>query len=311
MGSIVCDVRGTETMTSRKKAESILLSMTFIWGSTFVVMKMGLESSSACLFVALRFTAALLFFTLVFYKRVRTIRMPAFRKGAVLGILLGVGLIMQNIGLNDTTASKSGFITGTMVVFTPLVQLIVERRLPKIGNILGVLIVTAGLFLLTMPGGSGIVFGDVITLIAAVLFGVFIVYVDVFSKEEDPVQLGFVQILVTAIVAWLLVPFEQVRFTPSWTLAAELSYMALFATVLTTYANTTYQQYTTPTRAAILFTFEPVVAGVLAYIVLGEKLGTLGAIGAGIIVFGILVSELSDSLLQKVRWDSRKWAEED
>jgi drug/metabolite transporter (DMT)-like permease len=261
--------------------------------------------------VALRFTAALIMFMLIFPNRVRAIRMPAVRKGAFLGALLGVGLIMQNIGLNDTTASKSGFITGTMVIFTPIVQLIVERRLPKIGNVFGVLIVTAGLFLLTMPGGSGIVFGDVITLIAAVLFGVFIVYVDVFSKEEDPVQLGFMQIVVTVVIAWFLVPFEAVRFVPSWTVAGELFYMAAFATVLTTYANTTYQQFTTPTRAAILFTMEPVVSALLAYIILGEVLGTLGAIGAGIIVFGILVSELSDSLLAKVRWHSRKWAEED
>ena len=297
-------------MTTRKKAESVLLAMTVIWGSTFVVMKLGLEYSSACLFVALRFTLALVCFSLLFHKKIRTMTARAFRRGLFLGVLLGVGLIVQNIALKDTTASKSAFVTGTMVIFTPMVQLIVERRLPKIGNVLGVIIVTLGLFFLTSPTGAGITTGDIITLVAALLFGIYIVYIDVYTKEDDFVQLGFVQLAVTAVIAWLLVPWEQTKFIPSWSLAMQILYMALFASVLTTYANTKYQKFSTPTRAAILYTFEPVVSAILAYLVLGETLGVLGAIGAALIIFGILMSELSDPWLAKLRWKTR-WAEED
>ncbi|MCX6139052.1 MAG: DMT family transporter [Ignavibacteriales bacterium] len=297
-------------MTSRKKAESVLLAMTVIWGSTFVVMKLGLEYASACLFVALRFTVALTCFSVLFRRSIRTMTARAFRRGLFLGLLLGIGLIVQNVALKDTTASKSAFVTGTMVIFTPMVQLIVERRLPKIGNVLGVVIVTLGLFFLTSPTGAGITTGDLITLVAALLFGIYIVYIDVYTKEDDFVQLGFMQLLVTAVIAWTLVPFEESKFIASWSLLWQILYMALFATVLTTYANTKYQKYSTPTRAAILYTFEPVVSAILAYIILGEMLGVIGAIGAALIIFGILVSELSDSMLDKIRWKTR-WQEED
>jgi drug/metabolite transporter (DMT)-like permease len=290
-------------MTSRKKAELVLLATTFIWGGTFVVMKLGFADISPFLFVAIRYTLGTIIFASFFFPHLRSIRRPTIRKGAILGVLLAVGLILQPYGLQITTASKSAFITGMMVVFTPAAQMLIGRRLPKLGNLIGVIVVTTGLFFLTSPNGSGFNLGDALTLIGALLFGFYIVYLDIYSKEEELLPLAFLQIATTAILGWLLVPFEVPHIHFTWNLLRLFFYTAFLATVITTYTQTRFQKDTTPTRAGILFTLEPVISAALAYFVLGEILGMLGVLGALLIVIGILISELSDKYIKRFHWN--------
>jgi drug/metabolite transporter (DMT)-like permease len=287
-------------MTVQHRAELALFATTFIWGSTFVVVKSGTETISPSLFIAFRFGIGALIFALILFKQLRSISRSTLINGSILGAMLGVGVVLQNHGIYQTTASKSAFITGLMVIFTPIAQLILERRPPKIGNIAGIIIVTFGLYLLTSPTGSEINRGDILVLISAVIFGVFIVYLDIFSKMANVLHLSFVQVTVAALVAAVGVSFETVVFDPTNQLILSLLYMGICATVFTTYVQTRFQKDTTPTRAVIIFTIEPVIASVLAYFVLGELLGVSGILGASLIVGGILVSEFSDVLLQKL-----------
>jgi drug/metabolite transporter (DMT)-like permease len=297
-------------MTPRTKAELVLLATTFIWGGTFVIMKLGFADVSPFLFVAIRFTIGSIIFAAIFSPQLRSIKARTLRKGGILGLLLGVGLVLQTYGLQITTASKSAFITGMMVVFTPLAQLFIERRLPKLGNIIGVIVVTTGLYFLTLPTGSGFNLGDSLTLVGAFLFGIYIVYLDIFTKEEEFLPLAFLQIVSTAVLGWILVPFETPHLQLTWNIARLLFYTAILATVITTYTQTRFQKDTTPTRAGILFTLEPVISAVLAYFILGEILGMLGVLGGIIIVAGILISELSDKYIEKFHWNL-KIAEEE
>ncbi len=292
-------------MTPRIKAELVLLATTFIWGGTFVIMKLGFADVSPFLFVAIRFSLGSLIFGAIFSRQLRVIKKPALRKGGILGVLLGVGLILQTVGLQITTASKSAFITGMMVVFTPIAQLFIERRMPKLGNIIGVLVVTTGLYFLTLPSGSSFNLGDTLTLIGAFLFGIYIVYLDIYTKEEEFLPLAFLQIATTALLGWMLVPFEASYLHMTWNAARLFFYTAVLATVITTYTQTRFQKDTTPTRAGILFTLEPVISAILAYFILGEILGMLGVLGGFIIVAGILISELSDKYIDKFHWKLR------
>jgi len=174
----------------RTKAELFLFSCTVIWGGTFVIVKSGLEDSSPLQFVAIRFTiAAILFFPFV-AKSLRSISRKAWEGGIVIGSLLFLGFVSQTIGLTYTTASKSGFITGLLVVFTPIFQVVIERRAPKIGNVIGVILVTVGLYLLTSPEGSEFNIGDLLTLFCAAVFGLYIVYLDSGSDGLEEGSLG-------------------------------------------------------------------------------------------------------------------------
>ncbi len=281
-------------MTTRSRAELVLFAATFIWGSTFVVVKAGSTDISPSLFVALRFGIGALFFFLFLLKQLKFIEKQTLKSGMFLGTMLGIGIVIQNYGIYQTTASKAAFITGLMVIFTPLAQLVLEKRPPKIGNVVGIIIVTYGLYLLTSPTGEGINVGDILVLISAMIFGVYIVYVDIHTKDKNPVYLSFVQVSMTAFTALLILPFEEVHFSATTNLFTALLYMGIFATVLTTYSQTRFQKDTTPTRAVIIFTIEPVIAAVLAYFVLDEVLGIPGVIGGGLIIVGILISEFSD-----------------
>jgi len=117
--------------------EAALLFNTLIWGGTFALIKNALSDVSTMLFLGLRFGIASLIFLPFVYKYLVKTNLKTILAGSVLGLFYFSGFAAQTFGLNLTTATKSGFITGTFVVFIPILQLIIEKRKPKWFNILG------------------------------------------------------------------------------------------------------------------------------------------------------------------------------
>jgi len=288
-------------LTSRTRAEFYLFSLTIIWGSTFVLTKFILEDASPFVYVAIRFLTASLLFAAFFFRELRSFSKDGVVKGLVLGVLLFLGFILQTIGLKFTTASKSAFITGLMVVFTPIFQLIIERKAPKIGNFIGVVLVSIGLYLLTSPKGSEFNIGDILTLICAVLFSIYIVYLGIYGKECEPAQLTFIQFVSTAILATIAIPFlETARLNLTFNFLLNIGYLAVMPTVVALYVMAKYQKYTTPTRSAIIYSMEPPIAAVFAFIIVGEQIGMLGIVGGILILSGLIISELSDVVFKRM-----------
>ena len=286
-------------MSKRTRAEFFLLLVTFVWGSTFVVTKFILRDSGPFLYTSIRFLIATLIFGVIAFPRLKTIGKFSVVRGGILGFLLFIGFATQTVGLLCTSASKSAFITGMMVAFTPICQLVIERRPPKKGNLMGVALVIAGLYFLTSPKGSHFNLGDALTVICAVSFAVYIVLLDIFSQDCDASHLTFVQFVVTTLLSGLtFLFFEHFRLTLNSEFTVGVLYLAVFATVIALFVQAKYQKDTTPTRSAVVFSAEPVIAAIAAYIVLGEHLGQYGILGAGIIMAGVLVSEFSDSLFK-------------
>ena len=284
-------------MSKQRFAELFLLVTTLIWGSTFVVVKGALASCSPLAFIGFRFLLAALILSIAFYPKIKSLTRAAMIRGSVLGILLYIGFATQTIGLRTTTASKSAFFTGTLVVFTPIFQFLIERRIPKLGNLLGVILAAVGLYFLTSPKGSEFNVGDFLTLVCAMLFGLYIVYLDVVSVDSDRFHLTYVQIVVTGVLGVVIaLAFEQIEVNYSAGFIGSVLYLTIFATIITTWVQTRFQGDTSPTRAAVIFTLEPVIAATFAYFVRGETLGTIGIIGGVVIVIGLLVSEFSDQL---------------
>jgi len=284
-------------VTTRSRAEAALLATTLIWGGTFAVVKIGMRDVSPILLIAIRFLLGGGLLLALFGRRLFPIPGQALLKGSILAAFLFLGFVTQNIGLTITTASKSAFITGMMVIFVPLLQVVIERRPPRLGNVLGVGIVALGLWFLTSPDGESFNAGDALTLLCSVLFAVYIVYLDVISKEMTTEQLVIIQMVCTGLMAAASTAlFETPRFVPSTRAVASLVYLTLLATVVTTYVQTRFQKETTPTRAVVIFSIEPVIATVIAYFLLGETLGALGVLGGALIVAGVLVSEFAESI---------------
>lgn len=281
-------------MTTQTRAEAALLATTLIWGSTFVFVKIGLIDISPVLMTGVRFLLAAAVFLLLFYRQLFPFTREEFIRGFTLGFFLYLGFISQNIGLTITTASKSAFITSLMVVFVPVFQFLVEKRSPTRGNVLGIVVVLIGLWLMTSPSGGGFNLGDGLTLLCAILFAYYIVYLDIASKVVAVSKLAFLQTAVAGVCGMLsAVVAEEMRFSPTLSMISTMIYLTLFATVITTYVQTRFQKDTTPTRAAIIFTIEPVWASTFAAIALAERLGWLEVGGGALIITGVLISELS------------------
>jgi drug/metabolite transporter (DMT)-like permease len=284
-------------VTRQSRAEAALLGTTLIWGGTFAVVKLGMQDISPILLIAIRFVVAALLVLIFSYRKIFPLSFSSIQKGSLLGFFLFLGFLTQNIGLTVTTASKSAFITGMMVIFVPMLQFVIERRAPKLGNIVGVAIVAVGLWFLTSPDGSSFNSGDALTLVCSILFAIYIVYLDVVSKEMTTAQLVFLQLGSMAVYSVLaLTFFETPRLVIGTRSVLTLGYLTLLATLLTTVVQTRFQKDTTPTRAVVIFSVEPVIASGVAYLLLGETLGGLGMLGGGLIIIGVLVSELSDSI---------------
>lgn len=284
-------------MTNQRKAEVILLSLTFIWGTTFTLVKDSLNYASPLLFIAVRFLFATIFMTIFFYRQLKDISSGEIQRASVLGILLFMGFATQTIGLQYTTASKSAFFTGTTVIFTPLLQFIIERKPPLVGNIFGVIIVTLGLYFLTSPKGSEFNFGDGLTLVCAVIFAIYIVYIDIATQSGSPLRITYIQIFTNGILSLIFsFIFEDLLFNLNLNLILSILYLSLLATILTLFLQAKWQKETTPTKAAIIFTIEPLVAAFFAYLFLNENLGLIGIIGGILIIMGLILSELSENI---------------
>jgi drug/metabolite transporter (DMT)-like permease len=295
-------------------AESILLIITLIWGATFAIIKLALVNVSPMVFISIRFSFAAILLLPFFLKKSKNISRSAVLSGLLLGVMYFLGFSTQTIGLNYTTATKSGFITGTCVLFTPIFQYVFEKKKPGKGNLIGVFFVLTGLILLSSKGnsildifhelGSGFNIGDFFTLLCAVFFAMYIVYLDIISKKYDYLLLVFLQISITAVMGIISViilsvsGLENIKFMFSGSLIFAFLYTSILATVLTTTFQTKYQKIVTPTKAGIIFSFEPVFSAVIAYYFIHEKISRFSFIGGILIFTGLLVSELFDKFIK-------------
>lgn len=293
---------------TKLRYEAALFTNALIWGGTFVIIKSALAGISPMVFVSLRFVIATLLFLPFVYRLIPQQNKSQVVKSSILGLYLFIGFATQTIGLIYTTATKSAFITGLFVIFTPILQTIKDRKIPSVQSLIAILLATIGIIFLSSKGtsffdilfevGNSFNIGDFLTLICAVFYAVYIIYLDEISGDVDTKFLTFFQILVTGVLSIICIPLfaatglETIRFSLKTEVLLAIVYTSLFATVLTTYLQTRFQKYVTPTRASIIFSMEPIFAGIFAFFILNEKMSIFGIVGSAFILTGILVSEL-------------------
>ncbi len=287
-------------MSKRLGADLALALCTLLWGSTFVVVKNSLDHSSVFVFLALRFTLAGLCMAVSRPGVFRALQREEIFAGVRLGFFMFCGYAFQTAGLRYTTASNSGFITGSSVVLVPLILALFWGKRVTLWVYFGTIAAGAGLYFLTVPvtGAAHLNRGDVLTFFAAISYAVHIILVGEYAREHSAAALSVLQVLACAVMAWLTaigadaIRWQQMRFASSSELWIGITVCALFATAVAFSLQLWAQQYTTPSHAAILFTLEPVFAVITSYLVLGERLGLRSVAGAGMVLVGILAAEL-------------------
>jgi drug/metabolite transporter (DMT)-like permease len=287
-------------------ADLVLVAVTAIWGSTFIVNRLVIASSPPLLFVLARFALAAVVLWLIARGRPATPHLT--RDSAAVGLLLAGGIGFQVVGQLFTTASKAAFVTGLSVPLTPVAGYLMTKKKPSKENLAGLVIAALGFAVLTWPrdAASGLNTGDLLILVTAVSYAVLIVIVSETAATHDVRWYSFGQIVFAAIgvgaVRLALVPFihgkgaflaaEARPLVLNRTIVLSVLWMALVATVVTFLAQTWAQARMPAAHAAILFALEPVFTALFAALFLGERMSGRDWSGAGLVLAGILVSEL-------------------
>ena len=220
--------------------------------------------------------------------------------GVRLGFFMFCGYAFQTAGLRYTTASNSGFITGSSVVLVPLILALFWGKRVTLWVYFGTIAAAAGLYFLTVPatGVAHLNRGDVLTFFAALSYAVHIILVGDYAREHSAAALSVLQVLACAMMAWLTalgasaIRWQPMRFHSTSQLWIGIAVCAVFATAVAFSLQLWAQQFTTPSHAAIIFTLEPVFAVITSYFVLSERLGWRSVAGAVLVLAGILVAEL-------------------
>jgi drug/metabolite transporter (DMT)-like permease len=272
-------------------ALAALIAVTAVWGVTFVQVKDAVEIYPLFAFLAIRFAIATATLAVPAAGRVRRLSRNGIAAGALLGLLLAAGYALQTAGLERTTVSSTGFITGMYVVLTPVIALFLLRSRIGVAAWVGVAVSTAGLAMLSgIHAGSAT--GDLLVLAGAAVYSLQIVLMERFAPRFDALAFTFVEMLAACIglgvVALSLGDLETPR---GWTVWGALLVTGVFASALAFLVQTWAQRRTSATRTALAFTMEPVFAALFGYTLAGDRLGALGWGGCAAIMGGIVLAE--------------------
>jgi drug/metabolite transporter (DMT)-like permease len=266
-----------------------LVAVTAVWGVTFVQVKDAVAIYPLFAFLALRFAIASATLAVPGARRLRSLGRDGSTAAAFAGLLLAAGYALQTAGLQRTSVSNAGFITGMYVVLTPLIALGLFRIRVGLGAWAGVALATGGLGLLSgVHGGDAI--GDLLVLAGAAVYSLQIVLMERYAPRYDAVAFTLVEML-AAFAGLGLVAIPQLETPHGWTVWGALIVTGVFASALAFLAQTWAQRRTSATRTALVFTLEPVWAAFFGYTLAGDRLGATGWLGCAVIMAGIVLAE--------------------
>ncbi|OUS76996.1 EamA family transporter [Paenibacillus sp. MY03] len=276
-----------------QKADFLILIVTMCWGSSYLFMKIGLDSLSAFNIVALRYGLAFIICLPILVIRFRSINLKSVIFSFGLGFLLFAVSASIIFGLKNTTASKAGFLASLTVIFVPLLSALIIKKKPELNVIAGVFASIVGIGLLTLNDRMSIMPGDFLCMLAALLYAFHILLTGSAAKVADVINLGILQLGFAGGFGLLFAFIFEVPKLPSsyesWKAVLVLSVVcSAFAYITQTIA----QKYTTPTHTGLIFSLEPVFAAVFAYLSAHELLPIKGYVGAAFILLGVMIAEI-------------------
>jgi drug/metabolite transporter (DMT)-like permease len=267
-----------------------LIAVTAVWGVTFVQVKDAVELYPLFAFLAVRFAIATATLAVPAAGRLRTLGRGGLGAATLLGLLLASGYALQTEGLQRTTVSGTGFVTGMYVVLTPVIALLLFRARIGVAAWGGVALSTAGLVLLAGIHGSAV--GDLLVLGGAAVYSLQIVLMERYAPRHDAI--AFTAVEMAAACAGLLVVAVargELGVPHGWTVWGALLVTGIFASALAFLAQTWAQRRTSATRTALAFAMEPVFAALFGYTLDGDRLGAFGWGGCAAIMAGIVLAE--------------------
>jgi drug/metabolite transporter (DMT)-like permease len=276
-------------MTKQLKADLSLIAVTVVWGASFPIMSIAFKSVPPYSFIALRYILSALILGVFFIKRFKNFSKDMLKPGLLIGLALGIGCILQAVGLVYTTPSKSGFLTGLNVIFVPIFIALLYKKLPDFKTNLGAVLSVSGLALMSLSGDMGVNIGDFLTLLSAVAFAAQIILVDKFSRHSDLAVLTVLEFLTVGLLSAVPAVFtEGFKMELNLFSVGAIIFTALFCTIFAYGLQNVAQAYTTPTHTAIIFLAEPVFSAIFS-VFIGDKLTGRTFWGCLLILVGMII----------------------
>lgn len=278
---------------SISREEMVLVGITMLWGTTFLIVHTAMQTSGALFFVGLRFMVAGAGGLLLFRRTMRDLTRRELGAGALIGFAIFLGYGLQTYGLRTITSSQSAFITALYVPIVPLLQWLVLGRMPHVMSWIGIALAFAGLILLAGPksGHIGLSPGETATLLSAVAIAAEIILISRFADGVDSRRVTVVQLLAAGLFSLAAMPLAGERF-PAFSLVWLVAGVGLgLASTLIQLAMNWAQKTVSPTRATVIYAGEPVWGGIVGRIA-GDRLPAPAMLGGLLILVGVLLSEL-------------------
>jgi len=278
---------------TQRKADLLLAFISIAWGTSYLLMKLGLNGIGPFSLIAWRFGIAFFITFIIFSHRVSKVDSKTIGYSAVLGLILFGVFTGLMYGLKTTTVSSAGFLTSTTVIFVPILQSLITGRIPKFPIIAGTSVIIIGIGLLTIKDSLVIGNDSFLCLSGAFLYAVHIIVTSSLIQKISGLQLGIFQLGFTALYGLIFSFIFETPTLPSNTIewVAVLG-LALVCSAFGFVVQPIAQKFTTPERTGILFALEPVFSALFGFIFLQEILQIQGYIGAILVLCGVFISGL-------------------
>lgn len=289
-----------------------LFGAAFIWGTSFVIMKDVTEKLPTSILIAVRFTLAFLFLSVLFLKRWKKIDRTYLFPGLLIGTLIFTAYMVQTYGLARTTPGKNAFLTASYCIMTPFLMWAFSKKRPDRYHVISALICLAGMLFISVNFSEesllSIGIGDLLTLVCGFFYAAHIVAIAMTAQDKDPVLITILQFGVAAILSWTLFGVQSACGTAPIDLASEdvvslaltLGYLSIMCTGVALLFQNFGQKYANPSSAAIIMTFEAVFGAAFS-ILLGKEQGftVFRALGFALMFVAVILSETKLSFLRK------------
>lgn len=265
-----------------------LIVITLLWGGSFVFNKIGFRQIPPVTFLFLRFTLATAIMGVVCLRRLPQITPKIIIRGGIVGLALCAANFSFVLGVNGTSVSRAGFLNNLFVLVVPLLCYFFWRSRVDRWTLAGIAMALLGLLLLARGGADGFNRGDLLSTVCAVFISLHIIAVSRLLGEEDVYLVTLVQFATVALLGGLLtLCFGQQKFQLGPASVGALLYCAIFPTVICFTLQNTYQRYTTPTQAGLIYTLDPIWSMLGGFILLGERLGAMEWAGCLLILTAV------------------------
>ncbi len=276
-----------------KKARAYLeiLGTAFAWGLSAVLLKMNIDNVSPYHLMMGRFTIAAVFIFAMKPKAVRQINKENLKVGIPLGIVVFIAYSFGVICLKYTSASKSSFLVSLSVLFVPLLEILIKRKVVSKWTFVSVFFSLIGLRLISGMDGAGFNIGDTFAILSALFYSFYIIMMDRNGKEIDEMVLTFIQLFVVSVCSAIaLLLFESFDFQSLKSIWLPILIIGVLCTGVSTLFQTRAQKVASTESVGILLLGEPLFTSVLAFFILKETILVSGLIGGALIIFSLVIA---------------------